>query len=184
MLIGMGAWMLLGYIDPNQRKGEIAGHWISSYPEKTASGNFGIREFTFDNDNWEVKSTIYQDSLLQNAIFTFRAVGKFTFQSFAKLMGTRNVIFRFDRKFLTASTKDSAILTKAGLGDCGLPFIREIDITETGCSYLVSKVVCAQEYDLVSLKNDTLFLGARPLSGGMCSEDKRPVALGPPLKRF
>jgi hypothetical protein len=36
---------------------------------------------------------------------------------------------------------------------------------------------CDGEYDLVTLRGDRLYLGARPADGNLCSEGKRPLEL-------
>lgn len=168
---------------PQQHNG-INGQWISAHPEKTASGNFGIREFGFYKDNWELKFTLYKNNRLTEPLFTFRTAGKFKLAETAGDPTIYNALFQFDRKFLTIKTKDLSVLEAIGLDRCGLEFEKEKDITETGCGYLLSKKICGQEYDLVSLKAGTLFLGTRPVSGGMCTEDKRPLTLGYPLKKI
>jgi hypothetical protein len=161
----------------------ISGKWVSAAPEKTASGNYGIREFQFSKNNWEVQSTIYRDSLLKQPIFRFRATGRYNITGPSNIPATSEALFHFDKKYLTVLTSDTAIIKISGLGTCVLVPGKESDITETGCSYFASKAACGQEYDLISLKHDSLYLGARPSSGGMCVIEKRPVALGLPLNR-
>jgi hypothetical protein len=162
----------------------ISGKWISETPEKSATGNFGIRQFIIDKENWEVQSTIYLDSSLNLPIFTFRGLGKYSIgKASASVENAKEAIFHFDKKYMTLRTNDTSLIRKFGLDKCNLIYEQETDITESGCAYLASKDVCAQEYDLVSRSGNILFLGARPLSGGMCEEAKRPKALGRPLKK-
>jgi hypothetical protein len=163
---------------------EIRGKWISEKPEKTPSGTYSIREFSIEKKKWEVRYTLYQDSALKLPVFTFR--GKGTIQvgrPSATVDNTYEAVFQFERKYLSIKTRDTSLVNKFGMGDCRLQYMKEKDITESGCSYFLSQMKCGQEYDLVSLKNGLLYLGERPKSGGMCEIDKRPRRLGPPLKR-
>ena len=163
----------------------ITGHWVSVHPEKASSGNFSIRDFRIGSHEWEVKATLYTDSLLTSAVFTFRAGGKYEIgPASAASVNANKAAFFFDHKYVTSKTNDTALLRKIGLGACGLKFNEETDISVKGCAWFASSRECAQEYDLVSLKDGLLYLGARPGSGGMCSENKRPSSLGLPLRKI
>jgi hypothetical protein len=164
---------------------KLTGNWISLAAEKTGTGNYSIREFRFTNRNWQVRATVFADSLMQDAIFTFRAVGTYTIGApSSNLTATYNATFFFGQKFLTLKSTDTMRVKSTGLSSCDLKPGVETDITTTGCSYFASRTACGMEFDLVSLENGILRLGERPASGGMCSEDRRPVRLGPPLKKI
>lgn len=164
---------------------KIIGNWVSENPEKTATGSFSVRQFNIKKEGWEVQSTIYLDSLLKFPVFTFRAMGKYTIGAQSTIVNDANeAVFGFDKKYMTLKTNDTALLRRFGLDKCNLIYLQEKNITKTGCAYLVSKAACAQEFDLVSISGETFYLGARPVSGGMCEEAKRPKALGFPLKRI
>lgn len=166
-------------------QGTMTGNWVSTAPEKTATGNFGIRKFTFNKKTWEVQYTIYLDSGLNYPVFMFRANGDYNLEGLSKIVPkTYNAIFRFSKKYITLKTIDTGLIKKFGLSSCNLAYNEEKDITVTGCAYLTSKGVCAQEYDLVSIQHGQVFLGARPASGGMCEESKRPTSLSLPLKKY
>jgi len=180
------AVMILNFLVGTQAytQPEISGNWKSVHPEKTAAGNFIIREFFFANSSWQVQATLYLDSAARLPVFTFRATGKYELsKGSAKIKNVSNALFRFDKKYMTLRTRDSSLLIRFGLNRCNLVYLKESDITDNGCSYYPSRNVCAQEFDLVSLSGRRLFLGARPANGGMCEISKRPVALGLPLMR-
>ncbi len=162
----------------------ITGNWISLSPEKTATGSFGIRQFHIEKKTWEVQYTLYADSTLNHPVFLFRANGEYTLEGPSKAgAGIFDAIFRFSKKYLTLKTTDTLLAKRFGLSSCHLIYNTEKDITQTGCAYLASKAACAQEYDLVSIKDEQLFLGARPASGGMCEPSRRPASLYFPLKK-
>jgi hypothetical protein len=164
---------------------KITGKWISKNPEKTATGYFGVRQFNIEKEGWEVQATVYLDSSLRFPVFTFRAMGKYTIGTQSgTVKNAKEAVFGFDKKYVTLKTNDTTLLRRFGLDKCNLIYLQEKDITETGCAYLASRAICAQEYDLISKSGDTLYLGARPASGGLCEASKRPKALGLPLKRI
>lgn len=175
---------LNGFKSLNVKPVDIRGKWISVSPEKTATGSYGTREFFIGKSAWQIRYTLYSDSALRNPIFIFRGVGKYELTDVSKIVpGAREAVFRFNKKYITTKTNDNGLIQKYGLGSCNLNYNKETDITETGCAYLASKAVCGQEYDLVSLKNNMLYLGERPVTGGLCSAGKRPKQLGFPLER-
>lgn len=83
---------------------------------------------------------------------------------------------------MTLLTDNAEIIKNFGLTSCNLQKGIEKNITETGCSFLPSKTAYGQEYDLVKLVGQKLYLGAR--SNDMSSIEKRPIALGAPLLKI
>lgn len=182
LLISLPLSLFLGFCTPQN---SVTGNWISAAPEKTVTGTYGIRQFNFHKDNWNIQYTVYLDSSLNLPLFTYKATGKFNIgKQSSTISHARLAVFTFEQKYLTLRTRDTAVIGRMGFNSCHLTYLVEKDITETGCTYLVSKLECTQEYDLVSRLSKTLYLGARPQSGGMCQESRRPEALGLPLKRI
>jgi hypothetical protein len=55
---------------------------------------------------------------------------------------------------------------------------RREDVSSTGCLWVVPVSACPQEFDLVKVDDERLFLGERPAAGrDLCREDRRPRAL-------
>jgi kynurenine formamidase len=162
----------------------ITGKWVSHSPEKINPGYFAIRRFDFREHEWEVLYTLYKDSALKSPVFTFRAEGSYTIGKRSTVVtGAWEAVFGFKKKYLTLQTRDTALIKKFGIDRCNLVPFQEKDITATGCAYLASREVCGQEFDLVSLSGNILYLGARPQSGGMCDITRRPKSIGLPLVR-
>jgi len=127
---------------------------------------------------------LFLDSAQTMPVFAFRAVGKYEVQGTSTVVaGADNAYFGFDEKYVTLLTDNQEVIQNFGFADCGLEKDVEKDITETGCSFLVSKQVCGQEYDLLKLDNEQLYFGMRPAEGDMCTEENRPTALFYPLKK-
>lgn len=160
----------------------IVGQWQSEAIEDLGNGAFGWREFTISEKEWEIVFTLYFDKEKTMPVFTFRAVGPYEIQGKSgNVEGAYNAIFRFAKKYVTLKTDNQEVIANFGFSACNLEKDQEKDISEAGCSFLVSVDTCAQEYDLVKIDGDTLSLGARPADGNMCTEDRRPTALGYPL---
>jgi hypothetical protein len=121
------------------------------------------------------------DKLAQKPIFTFRGIGGYAYQNQSDtLKNGANYIFYFDKKFMTLKTTDTLVAKNFGLAT--LVFNKETDVTKDGISFIESKSACDKEYDIVTIKNDTLFLGTRPEQGkNICEEIDRPKSYGMPL---
>ncbi len=162
---------------------EILGNWKSVSVENM-NGTYGFREFSFDENKWEVKFTLFTDEQMKNPVFTFKGIGSYKYQDQSKnLENTANYIFGFDKKFMTLKTADTLVAKNFGLSS--LILNQETDVTKDGISFIESKSACDKEFDLVSIKNDTLFLGKRPEQGkNLCQEKFRPTTLGLPITRI
>ena len=159
----------------------ISGKWKSETPENNGNGTFGIRKFIITKNKWEVIFTLYLDKEATKPVFTFRGSGSYSLQTPSeKVSGATNAVFAFSHKYLTLQTTQTELAKNFGLAD--LEPGNEKEVTENGLSFIESKSVCAQEFDLVSIINGKLYLGARPAQGkNICSEANRPTSLGLPL---
>lgn len=171
-------------ISKNEVASDYSGEWISVAPENLGNGTFGQRYFNLTDDTWEVKFKLYLDSTLTIPVFQFRGVGKYKIQNNSTVVeGAKNALFDFEKKYITLLTDNQDLVKNFGFSNCGLDKNIEKDITAEGCSFLVSKAVCSQEYDLLKLEKDVLYFGMRPADGDMCTEANRPKALFYPLKK-
>ncbi len=161
---------------------DISGSWQSEKAENAGNGSFGWREFDITDDSWEVRFTMYGDEGKTLPVFRFRGVGPYEIQAASAVVaGANDAIFRFSHKYVTLLTDHAETIAKLGFSACGLEPGVEMDISDTGCSFLVSVQACAQEYDLVKVENGRFYLGARPADGNMCTEERRPTSLNLPL---
>ncbi len=161
------------------------GEWESRKAENLGNGTYGTRYFELGQYDWEIKFTLYVDSTLSMPVFQFRGVGKYQVQGKSTVVqDAENALFGFDQKFVTLLTDNQDLIKNFGFTACNLEMNIEKDITADGCSFLVSKNVCAQEYDLLKLANGMLYFGMRPAEGDMCTEANRPTALFYPLAKI
>jgi hypothetical protein len=133
----------------------------------------------FDRE-WGLAFTQYGDADCRTPIMT--AVFRGTYESTKpspRVPGAFEATFRFSYKGVVAH--DSALVARLNTGLCGdrqwKPGVEQ-DVTSTGCMTIESASACPQEYDLVSMQGEELFLGERPRPGeNICVEDRRPQRL-------
>jgi Adenomatosis polyposis coli down-regulated 1 len=163
---------------------QLAGIWKSPAAEHAGNGNYSTREFTFTEKSWKVEAVFYGDQELRVRLFSFTAEGPYRLGDVSSVVaGATNAVFSFSKKSLTLLSSDPAVTSHFNLGNCNLVVGVSKDISHTGCSFFTSISECAQEYDLVQIDDHTLRLGKRPADRNMCIEEKRPKALGLPVKK-
>jgi hypothetical protein len=140
----------------------------------------------FDRE-WGIAFTQYADASCQVRVLTATLRGAYepTAPS-RRVPGAMEATFRFTRKGL--AVHDPVLLDRLNAGACGSrrwSLGIEQDVTATGCLSIESAPACAQEYDLVRVDGDLLYLGERPPPGtNICAEGRRPVRLRTePLRR-
>jgi hypothetical protein len=140
----------------------------------------------FDRE-WGIAFTQYADASCQVRVLTATLRG--TYQPSGpspRVAGAVDVTFRFTRKGL--AVYDPVLLDRLNAGACGdrrwSPGIEQ-DVSAAGCLSVASVPACAQEYDLVRVEGDRLYLGERPSAGSnLCAEGRRPARLRTvPLRR-
>lgn len=169
----------------NTLAGKMVGDWRSVAPEQNNIGQYATREFRFTLSRWEMIYTLATDIEMKKPIFIFRTEGPFTIEAASsKLPGAYNAQFRFSKKFINVKTKDRRLAKVFKFDDCKLVVGKEADVTDKGCSFVPKIEECAQEFDVVKIEGNNLYLGARPQDNNICTVDRRPEALGLALKRI
>lgn len=145
---------------------------------------WGQRIFTFEKGKWTLKFTLALDPEMKMQVFEFRTVGTFTILDKSNLADTYNALFLEDKKFITLKTSDANLVNAFGFAPCGLTKDVEMDISANGCSAWKAVSVCNQDHDLLSLDAaGKLYFGERPADNDMCSANKRPTKLTPPVTK-
>jgi Adenomatosis polyposis coli down-regulated 1 len=89
--------------------------------------------------------------------------------------GANDATFGFSRKAVTLY--DETLLADANRGACGRRAWERgqpQDVSATGCLWVTPVSACPQEFDLVKIDGNRLFLGERPPPGqDLCREDRR-----------
>ncbi|MGH9947161.1 MAG: cyclase family protein [Pyrinomonadaceae bacterium] len=161
----------------------MVGRWKSAAAEKVGNLGYRTREFNFRKDRWWIEVVFYSDEKLTDALFSFVGEGPYELGAESKTAaGATEAVFHFDKKILKVLADESKV---SGFGFSGCDLNKGVakDVSTIGCGNFTSVAVCGQEYDLVKLDGNTLYLGSRPADGNMCTADKRPKALGQPLAK-
>ena len=146
---------------------------------------WGKRVFTFDNGKWTLVFVLALDSALQAPVFEFRTVGTYQVQEASSVVPHAwNARFVETHKYLTLKTTDAGLAQAFGLANCGLTPNVEKDISISGCSLWKPVAQCNEDYDLLALDaKGRLYFGQRPPDNDMCTPDKRPSRLTPPVEQ-
>lgn len=144
---------------------------------------WGKRIFTFDKGKWTLNFTLALDPEMKIQVFRFRTFGSYKVQEKSiKVADTYHAVFFEERKLLTLKTDDENLIKAFGFAPCNMTTNVEQDVSEKGCSGWKSVAECPGDYDLLSLdKEGKLYFGNRPQDNDMCSPDKRPTSLTPPV---
>jgi hypothetical protein len=132
--------------------------------------------FVFLDREWALEFTQYSDAGCTTPALRAFFQGRYRIPGPSSLVpGAHYADFGFSTKRLTLY--DNNLLAQANRGGCGARSWtrgREQDVSATGCLWVVSVSACPQEFDLLKLEDDRLFLGERPAAGqNLCGEDRR-----------
>jgi len=146
---------------------------------------FGHRTFTFEDGRWALTFTLGLDPELTMPVFTFRTEGEYSVLGASSIVhGAFEAVFTEESKYLTLRTSDASLAEAFGLAGCGLVTDIEKDISATGCSLWASVADCGEDHDLLHLDAEgRLSFGVRPPDNNMCSPDRRPTSLTPPVTK-
>jgi hypothetical protein len=161
----------------------ITGIWESEHcvvQERNGMRTSSRSTFVFLDSEWALEFTQYSDAACTTPSLRGFFQGRYRIAGPSSAVpGARHANFGFSVKRLTLYDED--LLAQANRGGCGNRAWtrgREEDVSSTGCSWVVPVYACPQEFDLVKLDDDRLFLGERPAVGqDLCREDRRARAL-------
>ena len=144
---------------------------------------WGKRIFTFDKGKWTLDFTLALDPEMKMQVFNFRTLGTYKIQDkSSKVADTYNAVFYEEKKLLTLKTSEENLIKAFGFAPCNMTKDVEQDVSEKGCTGWKSVAECPADNDLLSLDKDgKLYFGSRPQDNDMCSPEKRPTSLTPPV---
>ncbi len=161
----------------------LRGSWASSAPEPWYGGH-GTRHFTFADGQWSLVFTHALDPAMAQRTFAFRTHGPYAVRdASAAVPGAFEAVFFEDRKLVTLLTDDPRLVAAFGFAGCGLRLNVEVDISAAGCANWKPVSLCREDHDLLALDARGLHFGVRPRDNDMCTADRRPAALLPPVVR-
>jgi hypothetical protein len=166
-----------------------AGKWKSFACESRLNNQFLTRTFEFKPDGtWSGSFAFFADNTCSAAFSTFKAEG--TYKIGAALPyaeGTVSANFILAKGLIEPKQEGAAdVLNSAKPGTCGTEkwmVGAAQDITATGCS-VFGITLPTIEHEIVYVRNDMLFFGARPFDGSNLDVDsKRPTTFQVPVVR-
>jgi len=162
---------------------QLVGTWQSDCVD---SGNGHIRlTFRMTVSTWDLDYDAFADTVCETGFMTVNIKGPYDLgDASAAVEGAREGRFYFEERVVTPHM-DAAVDMLAGACPDGVFGVGESSDMREGCANLGLYPVsdCPNEYDIVRLDGSTLNFGARPADNNMCSEEKRPTALGLPLQK-
>jgi len=162
----------------------LSGTYSSLQAEDWGRGTFGYRTFSFEDGKWTLKFQLGLDPKMENKVFEFRTYGTYKIMGKAQGVEAYEALFYEEEKFVTLLTDSKELIEGFGLAQCGLTPFKEKNISEDGCALWPSVKECDEDHDLLALgASGQLYFGVRPADNNMCTADKRPTALLPPVKK-
>jgi kynurenine formamidase len=179
-----GLTRVIGLLPRSQPQASaLDGSWRSRDLEeiRTASAPIYLRrEFSFDRDHWSVDFTTYADATGATPLLSGHNEGSFVLGEAPISTGTVAATFSFASRTLTAMSGTAAQALEHAR--CGTePWIvgEAQDISAAGCADFRVPAArdCPNEYDVIRLVGDQLYLGDRPAAGDLCNPERRPTAV-------
>jgi hypothetical protein len=169
-----------GWATPDRLQA-LSGTFVSSSVEEWYGG-FGTREFVFDKGKWSLIFTHALDSGMTQRTFQFRTGGSYEVkQPSAAVKGAYHGVFNENWKHVTLLSDNPQIVGRMGMADCKLTVNLETDISKTGCASWKPVSECGQDHDLFAMDAKGVYFGVRPRDNNMCTPDKTPTVLLPPV---
>jgi Adenomatosis polyposis coli down-regulated 1 len=182
-VLAIGFALLLSSLNLQTNAPTLTGIWESDrcvIQERGGTRTSSRSAFVFLDDEWALEFIQYSDAACKVPALRAFFQGRYrVVRPSTAVQGAYDADFGFSRKRLTLYA--DALLAEANRGGCGdrtWARAREEDVSATGCLWVVPVSACAQEFDVVKVVGDQLFLGERPAAGqDLCREDRRARAL-------
>jgi len=144
---------------------------------------FGQRVFTFEDGRWTLDFVLGLDPALERRVFRFRTFGDYRVVGPSESVdGAWDAVFVEEEKHLTLLTADAGLAEAFGLAACGLAVGVETDVSAEGCALWKPVAECGDDHDLLARTSEGgLRFGVRPADNDMCTADRRPTSLTPPV---
>lgn len=162
---------------------QLSGIYADTGSYEYGKGAYGKRVFSFNHGTWTLHFTFALDPDLKNIVFEYRCIGTYKLlEKSGTVPNAYNALFYTYKKFVTLKTADANLAQAFGLAACDLKPNEEKDVSIVGCAGWRPVAVCGEDHDLLAMgKEGRLYFGTRPRDNDMCTADKRPTSLTPPV---
>ena len=145
-------------------------------------GGYGTREFVFADGRWSLTFTHALDRAMTQRTFQFRTGGAYRVEAPSPAVpGAWHTVFQEAWKHVTLLTPSPQVAAALRMAECGLTVNLEADISATGRASWRPVSECGEDHDLLALSPAGLQFGVRPADNDMCTADRLPTALLPPV---
>lgn len=172
-------------VDADRARLETLSGTYASLATEEWYGAYGTRTFTFDEGRWALEFHFALDPEMTQKVFTFRTQGPYALQERSNVVPEAfHTIFYEEQKFVMVYLDDPALLAGMGMAACGLTAGVEQDISETGCANWKPVAECGEDHDLFAIDDQgQLYFGVRPQDNDMCTADRLPTEILPPVAK-
>jgi Adenomatosis polyposis coli down-regulated 1 len=157
---------------------EVMGFWDSEacvVQERDGTRTSSKSAFVFLSREWALEFVQFADDQCARPASTAFFTGQYQITQPSRVVAAaHDATFGFSYKAVTLY--DESLLAEANRACVGRVWKRgePQDVTKTGCLWVTPVSACPQEFDLVKLDGNRLFLGERPPPGqNLCSEERR-----------
>jgi hypothetical protein len=161
---------------------DLAGQWVSDCVPNGDGTAFALA-FDLGSADWSLDYVVHGTESCDFPVLTVHIDGPYELvEPSAVVDGAWDAIFSFDHKTMEPEVDDLvAALDGAGCGADPWAVGVAQDVYADGCPAFgqYPQADCGQDYDLVSLADDTLRFGLRPADNDLCTPERRPTELSP-----
>ena len=157
----------------------VRGFWESEacvVQERDGARTSSRSTFVFLGGEWALEVVQFGDDQCTRPTSRAFFTGQYEITQPSRVVSSaHDATFGFSYKAVTLY--DDSLLAEANRGVCGERAWKRgepQDVTTTGCLWVTPVATCPQEFDLVKVDGNRLFLGERPPPGqNLCSEERR-----------
>jgi hypothetical protein len=167
-----------GFAAQSQPPPDLMGLWESetcAVQEREGSRTSSKSTFVFLGREWALEFVQFADDRCTNPTLRAFFTGHYQIGKPSSVVPTaHDATFVFSHKAVTVY--DQSLLAEANRVCGGRVWKRgePQDVTTTGCMWVTPVSACPQEFDLVKVDGNRLFLGERPPPGqNLCGEERR-----------
>lgn len=156
---------------------EIQGRWKSESIENLGQ-IYGHRDFNFDQDSWSITFKAFGDAEGNLELFRLNVGGSYIIGNGSDSEGQSPANFTVLHRTIQTGTEAGKTMFESMR--CALEINREKDLTNEACGFIPAIMASGIEYDLLSLKDNKLYLGDR--SGDLSKERPEKLTAYPLVK--
>ena len=158
---------------------DLVGTWQSPcFPSPQGDGSFNQLTFKMTESEWDLDYVAHGDENCTAKFLTVNIKGSYELgDSSTVAEGAREGTFGFREKTVTPHMEGAIGVINGACGVTETVVGTPLDLS-AGCAGLGAYPIaeCGADNDIVMVKDDVLYFGARPADNNMCTPEKRPTS--------